>query len=321
MASIRWIQNLGSSLEIIAGVDEAGRGPLAGPVVASAVILPENHGIEGLADSKKLTAKKREKLFDEINEVADVGIGIISHRTIDKINILQATFKAMRQAINKLEDPPHKSLIDGFGFPDQKLKNEGIIDGDNKVESISAASIIAKVTRDGIMKDIDPIFPEYGFAKHKGYGTQYHMNALRELKATPIHRKSFKPVQENLPNMHWLKSNKKIGPLGEKLVALQYYNQGYTIIEMNRTCSHYGELDIIAQKNDEWIFVEVKTATKDQMGGPALKVDDSKLQKLESAIQYFLSEQEDDKDIRLDVATVMLNKMPIIQNYKGISLD
>ena len=90
---------------------------------------------------------------------------------------------------------------------------------------------------------------------------------------------------------------------------------------MNRTCSHYGELDIIAQKNDEWIFVEVKTATKDRMGGPALKVDDSKLQKLESAIQYFLSEQEDDKDIRLDVATVMLNKMPIIQNYKGISLD
>ena len=308
-------------MEIIAGVDEAGRGPLAGPVVASAVILPENHGIEGLADSKKLTAKKRKKLFDEINEAADVGIGIVSHRTIDKINILQATFKAMRQAIIKLEEPPHKSLIDGFGLPDQKLKNEGIIDGDNKVESISAASIIAKVTRDSIMKDINPIFPEFGFAKHKGYGTQYHMNALRKLKATPIHRKSFKPVKENLPNMHWLKSNKKIGLLGVQLVALQYYNLGYTVIEMNRTCSHYGELDIIAQKNDEWIFVEVKTSTKDQMGGPAFNINDSKLQKLESAIEYFLSDKEDVKSIRLDVATVKLNKIPIIQNYKRISLD
>ena len=111
-------------------------------------------------------------------------------------------------------------MIDGFGFPDQNIKNEGIIDGDSKVESISAASIIAKVTRDKIMKEINPIFPEYGFAKHKGYGTQYHMNVLRELKATPIHRKSFKPVQENLPNMDWLKKNKKIGPLGEQLVAL-----------------------------------------------------------------------------------------------------
>tara|TARA_B100001079_G_scaffold52387_1_gene43221 strand:+ start:560 stop:1486 length:927 start_codon:yes stop_codon:yes gene_type:complete len=308
-------------LEIIAGVDEAGRGPLAGPVVASAVNLPKNHGIEGLADSKKLSEKKREKLFAEIKEVGDVGIGIVSHRTIDKINILQATFKAMRQAITKLESPPDKSLIDGFGFPDQNIKNEGIIDGDSKVESISAASIIAKVTRDKIMKEINPIFPEYGFAKHKGYGTQYHMNVLRELKATPIHRKSFKPVQDNLPNMDWLKKNKKIGPLGEQLVALQYYNNGYSIIEMNRSCSHYGELDIIAQKNNEWVFVEVKTATKEQLGGPVLKVDNSKLQKLESAIQYFLSEQEDEKDIRLDVATVMLSKTPIINNYKGISLD
>ena len=274
-----------------------------------------------MADSKKISEKKREKLFAEIKEVGDVGIGIVSHRTIDKINILQATFKAMRQAISKLESPPDKSLIDGFGFPDQNIKNEGIIDGDSKVESISAASIIAKVTRDKIMKEINPIFPEYGFAKHKGYGTQYHMNVLRELKATPIHRKSFKPVQENLPNMDWLKKNKKIGPLGEQLVALQYYNNGYSIIEMNRSCSHYGELDIIAQKNNEWVFVEVKTATKEQLGGPVLKVDNSKLQKLESAIQYFLSEQEDEKDIRLDVATVMLSKTPIINNYKGISLD
>ncbi len=312
---------MGSKLEIIAGVDEAGRGPLAGPVVAAAVILPEDHNIEGLADSKKLTPKKREKLFDEIKAVSDVGIGIVSHKTIDKINILQGTYKAMRKALGGLSQKPDKALIDGYALPDQVIKNEGIIDGDNNVESISAASIIAKVTRDRIMKSVDPIFPEFGFAKHKGYGTKEHMAALKEFKATPIHRKSFEPVKANLPKMRWLKTARRVGELGEQLVALQYLNNGYQIVEMNCTCSHYGELDIVAEKNGQWIFVEVKTATKDQMGGPALKVDQSKLLKLESAIQYYLSEQDDDRDVRLDVATVMLSKTPIIKNYKGISLD
>jgi len=308
-------------MEIVAGVDEAGRGPLAGPVVASAVILPEDHGIEGLADSKKLTPKKREKLYNEITAVAQVGVGIISHKKIDQINILQGTYQAMGQALRSLSQKPDKALIDGFALPDQTIKNEGIIDGDNKVRSISAASIIAKVTRDRIMKSVDPIFPEYGFAKHKGYGTKQHMEALKALKATPIHRKSFEPVKVNLPNIGWLKSSKGVGKLGEQLVALQYLNNGYQIIEMNRTCSHYGELDIIAEKNGQWVFIEVKTATKDQIGGPVLKVDKSKLQKLESAIQYYLSEQDDEKDIRLDVATVMLGKKPIIKNYKGVTLD
>ena len=321
MVTIQWFRNLGSKLEITAGVDEAGRGPLAGPVVAAAVILPENHGIVGLADSKKISPKKREKLFDEIKAVAEVGVGIVSHKKIDRINILQGTYQAMRQALESLVRKPDKALIDGFALPDQSVKNEGIIDGDNKVQSISAASIIAKVTRDRIMKDVAPIFPEFYFEKHKGYGTKQHMEALKEFKATPIHRKSFAPVKANLPTMEWLKSSRKIGRLGEQMVALQYLNKGYKIIAMNKSCSHYGELDIISEKNGELVFVEVKTATKDQMGGPILKVDQSKLEKLESAIQYYLSELEDEKDIRLDVATVMLEKEVIIKNYEGISLD
>ena len=218
---------------IIAGVDEAGRGPLAGPVVAAAVILPKDHSIEGLIDSKKLSAKKREKLYNEIIKVSDYGIGIISHRTIDKINILQATFKAMRNAILNLNQKPDKTLIDGYGFPDQTIKNEGIIGGDNLIKSISAASIIAKVTRDRIMKNIDKIFPEYGFAQHKGYGTKMHMEKLNTHKASPVHRKSFGPVKINIPKMEWIKNNNKLNSLGIQLVCLNYLNQNFTILHIN----------------------------------------------------------------------------------------
>lgn len=305
-----------SKLEIIAGVDEAGRGPLAGPVVAAAVILPDNHSIEGLADSKKLSPKKREKLFEEIQAVSDVGVGIISHKKIDKINILQGTYQAMRQALDSLVVKPEKALIDGFALPNYSVKNEGIVDGDNKVEAISAASIIAKVTRDRIMRNVAPIFPNFRFEKHKGYGTKLHMEVLNEFKATPIHRKSFKPVKMNLPTKEWLKDFKKIGKMGEQMVALQYLNNGYQIIEMNKTCSHYGELDVIAEKNGELIFVKVKTVAKDQMGELKLKVD-----QLKSAIQYYLSKMEEEKNIRLDIATVMLAEKIIINTTEGISLD
>ena len=308
-------------MELIAGVDEAGRGPLAGPVVAAAVILPKNHMIKGLADSKKLAPKKREKLFDEIKAVSHVGIGIVSHKTIDQINILQGTYKAMRKALGRLSKKPEKALIDGFSLPEQVIKNEGIIGGDSKVESISAASIVAKVTRDQIMKNMDPIFPEFGFAQHKGYGTKQHMEALNKFKATPIHRKTFRPVKENMPNIRWLESSKLIGKLGEQLVALKYFNNGYQIIKMNHICSHYGEINIITEKNGQLTFIEVKTATKDQKTGLDLNVSQSKLQKLKSAIHYYLSELGEEKDVRLDISSVMIGKNPIIKSYRGVILD
>lgn len=178
---------------LIAGVDEAGRGPLAGPVVASAVILPKDVIINGLADSKKLSSKRRDELFDLIKQKSIcIGIGIIDEKKIDEINILQATFLAMHCAINNLPFTPDEILIDGnLTIPSINISQKAIIDGDDKVPSISAASIIAKVTRDRIMIEFDKIYPNYGFAKHKGYGTPQHYSAIKKFGLCDIHRRSF----------------------------------------------------------------------------------------------------------------------------------
>jgi ribonuclease HII len=181
---------------LIAGVDEAGRGPLAGPVVAAAVILDDLQPIMGLDDSKKLTAKRREQLFDEIMAKAlCVSIAEASVEEIDRINILQATMLAMQRAVLGLRLPPAKVLIDGNRVPVLPMLSEAIVGGDAKVQAISAASILAKVTRDRWCEQIDLKHPEYGFAKHKGYGTAQHMAALQKHGATPLHRTSFAPVR------------------------------------------------------------------------------------------------------------------------------
>lgn len=181
---------------LVAGVDEAGRGPLAGPVVAAAVILDDLNPIAGLDDSKKLTAKRRDSLFDEIMAKAlCVSIGEASVEEIDSINILQATMLAMQRAVLGLRLPPVKVLIDGNRVPVLPMLAEAIVGGDAKVEAISAASILAKVTRDRWCEQIDQQHPQYGFAKHKGYGTAQHLAALQKHGATPLHRTSFAPVR------------------------------------------------------------------------------------------------------------------------------
>ena len=187
-------------MNIVCGIDQVGRGPLAGPVVSAAVVLPDNHSIKGLKDSKKISSKLREELFDEIISISDVGIGVVSSRQIDRINILQATYVSMEKALKNLKNSPNKILVDGFSLPSENIKSEGIIKGDEKIEQISAASIIAKVTRDKFMKLVDPIFPEFEFKKNKGYGTKNHIAVLKDSKATLIHRKTFRPVLENLPS-------------------------------------------------------------------------------------------------------------------------
>ena len=176
----------------ICGVDEAGRGPLCGPVVAAAVILPKDCIIEGVNDSKKLSEKKREMLYDEIikNALA-VGVGMCDQDVIDEINILNATKKAMCEAIDNLKEKPDYVLIDGNQKIDIKFPQDIVVKGDSKSESIAAASIIAKVTRDRIMLEYDKKYPEYGFAKHKGYGTKAHIQAIEKYGITPIHRISF----------------------------------------------------------------------------------------------------------------------------------
>ncbi|MDE6929497.1 MAG: ribonuclease HII [Lachnospiraceae bacterium] len=179
---------------IVCGIDEAGRGPLAGPVVAGAVILPEGCRILYLNDSKKLSEKRREELFSEIKEKAvSWATGVVSPEEIDEINILKATYKAMRQAFEKLSPVPQVLLNDAVTIPglSPALVQVPIIKGDAKSASIAAASILAKVTRDHMMAEYDKLYPEYGFAKHKGYGTAAHIAAVREHGPCPIHRRSF----------------------------------------------------------------------------------------------------------------------------------
>lgn len=180
---------------LVAGVDEAGRGPLAGPVVAAAVILDELKPISGLADSKKLTALRREKLFDEIRAKAlCCSIAEASVEEIDRLNILQATLLAMRRAVEGLRLKPTMVLVDGNRLPVLEVRAEAIVKGDSLVPAISAASILAKVYRDRWCADYHQQYPQYGFAGHKGYGTAAHLSALREHGACPQHRTSFSPV-------------------------------------------------------------------------------------------------------------------------------
>ena len=185
---------------LVAGVDEAGRGPLAGPVVAAAVILDELKPIRGLKDSKVLTALKRERLFDEIHAKAlCLSIARASVEEIDTLNILQATMLAMKRAVEGLRLRPNKVLVDGNRLPTLRIQAEAVIGGDAKIKSISAASILAKVHRDRLCLELHREHPQYGFDGHKGYCTPEHLAALRAHGACPHHRRSFAPVRETLP--------------------------------------------------------------------------------------------------------------------------
>lgn len=187
------IYNKEKNFKYICGIDEAGRGPLAGPVVVASVIMPRDSMIEGVNDSKKVSEKKREKLYDLILEEAiSYGIGIIDQNEIDEINILNATKKGLTKSINELKIKPDLILVDALTHIDTNgIPYESIIKGDAKSYSIAAASIIAKVTRDRIMRECDKIYPQYGFEKHKGYGTAAHISAIKEYGLCPLHRKSF----------------------------------------------------------------------------------------------------------------------------------
>ncbi|MDR2546587.1 MAG: ribonuclease HII [Lachnospiraceae bacterium] len=179
-------------LGYVCGVDEVGRGPLAGPVVAGAVILANDSPILYLNDSKKLSEKKREELYDVITENAVAyGLGFVSPERIDEINILNATYEAMRAAVLALTLAPNLLLVDAVTIPELDIRQVAIIGGDGKSASIAAASIIAKVTRDRLMAEYDNVYPGYGFAAHKGYGTKFHTDAITSLGMTPIHRRSF----------------------------------------------------------------------------------------------------------------------------------
>jgi ribonuclease HII len=194
LEKMSYFENLAyeEGVDLVAGIDEVGRGPLAGPVVTACVILPKGCKIQGVNDSKKLSAAKREQLYDEIKEKAvSIGIGIMSHEVIDEVNILQATYKAMRQAIDKMSVKPQRLLVDAVHIPDVDIYQVGIIKGDAKSISIAAASIIAKVTRDRMMAEFAKKYPHYDFENNMGYGTAKHIEGLKKYGACDIHRLTF----------------------------------------------------------------------------------------------------------------------------------
>ena len=236
----------------IAGIDEVGRGPLCGPVVASAVILPENIDIPGLTDSKKISPKKRLLLYNKIFEKADyIGVGIINEDRIDEINILNATIEAMILSIEDLNIKPDFLLVDGNMKNLTTIAQESIIKGDSKSLSISAASVIAKVTRDRIMKDYDMVFPYYGFSRNMGYGTKEHIQALKENFSTPIHRKTFKPVSDYLPDFSDIKDTNR---LRLQLAATDLLKNAHSLIDIN-----LNEYHILTSKDNSYNMYILKT--------------------------------------------------------------
>lgn len=341
----------------IAGVDEAGRGPLAGPVVAAAAILPPQVQIEGLNDSKKLSEQKREKLFDQIQSVALViGVGEATPKEIDEHNIRNATHLAMRRALDQLSIPPDKVLIDGNAIPGSRFSEMAIIGGDRKSISIAAASIIAKVTRDRLMVKYDQEYPQYGFSKHKGYGSADHLTALQKHGATPIHRKSFggvphtetlsevsevfaegiaaarnleeltaiadtiaaaasdiPPQEVTILREQYLKRRttlQKPGNRGEILAAEYLQKKGFTICERNFRAAG-GEIDIIAQRENMRVFVEVKTATQTQFGDPKSWVTAKKQNQIITVANAYQNRHKNQNTtLRFDVISILLKAGP-----------
>ncbi len=243
-------------MDLVAGVDEVGRGCLAGPVMAAAVILHKNHSIVGLKDSKKLTEKKRKLLFSEIkNNAIAIGIGIIDVKTIDKINIREASFKAMRLALDNLPIKPKKALIDGFSLKNYEIPNIGIKGGDNKIDNIKAASIFAKVSRDSLMYQYDLIFKEYDFGNNKGYGTKVHINAIKKYKASLIHRKTFNPVFLNLEKFKWFYDKDRILWIGNRLAGLEILKMKFKIINIIEDGYNSNRMYFVEKNNIKTIFV------------------------------------------------------------------
>ncbi|MEA5056876.1 MAG: ribonuclease HII [Anaerotignum propionicum] len=285
--------------DLVAGVDEVGRGPLAGPVVAAAVILPKNCLIEGVDDSKKLSAKKRESLYEEILEKAvSYGIGVVSWERIDEINILQATYEAMREALTQLNPVPRFILADAVTIPEIFIPQKGIIKGDAKSLSIGAASIVAKVYRDRLMEAYEALYPGYGFASNKGYGSTEHIAGIRVHGLCPIHRKSFVKKFANPED------NQTKGAIGEEMAVKEMRRLGYEILARNYRIQG-GEIDIIAKKDTYIIFTEVKYRAGRKKGEPCEAVNQRKQEHIIRTAKAYIAEYALDGDFRFDVAEVL----------------
>lgn len=288
------------AVSCLCGIDEAGRGPLAGPVVAAAVILPLDRPIDGLNDSKKLSAKKRDVLYNKICETAvDYSIGVATVEEIEEVNILQATFLAMRRALDGLKLSPDLVLVDGNRNPLLKFPTQLIVHGDAISANIAAASILAKVQRDRMMVKLDEKYPMYEFAKHKGYGTKLHYQRILEYGISPVHRRSFlNKFQDKNPSVSLYR-----GKFGEKAARGYLLKKGYEIIASNYH-SEYGEIDVIAKKDDSLLFVEVKLRDESCGYRPCEAVTKSKQEKIIKTAAVFLNEFSEDLKYQFAVVEI-----------------
>jgi len=297
----------------IAGIDEAGRGPLAGPVVAACVMFKQGTIIDGIKDSKKITPKKRDVLFNEIVEKSyAIGLGIVHEDKIDEINILKATHHAMKCSLGDLHTKPDIVLIDGLETNIKHYKTEHIVNGDNLSHSIGAASIIAKVTRDRMMVQYDKIYPDFKFKNHKGYGTKYHINHINKNKATLIHRKSFKIVNNNLPNIKFIKNNYGFSLFGKQHVAVYFIKKGFKVFDLDITMVDNFIVDYYFTKDNKHIFTKIYTEIDNYVDKYCQ--DDFK-QYTKHIIEYL-----NEKDMRINfsfnviLVSMIKNKKTIIKN-------
>ena len=300
----------------IVGIDEAGRGPLAGPVVAVSVNWGNNPIIEGVKDSKKITEKKRLKLFDIIMETAlDIGIGIVHEDKIDDINILQATYLAMKISIGNLKIKPDILLIDGKKADIHHIEQKNIIKGDSLSYTIACASIVAKVTRDKMMLEYGKVFPEYNFQKHKGYGTKFHLDIIKSKKSCPIHRKSFKPINMFLPTMDNFSDDNQKYLLGLQIIASDLIKKNFSIIFFN------DKYDLIYLETDCFVIVDTKVVFKSKT--ILSKISQNKVN-LSSDLKTFLSNQgySNFSRFRIDQITIeFLSGTSHIRKSKGSMND
>ena len=300
----------------VAGIDEAGRGPLAGPVVASCVIFKKDTFIPEIKDSKRLSEKKRNILYDVIlNEAISVGIGVVHEDVIDDINILQATYLAMKKSIGELNVKPQQILIDGPSSNIKQFQVEHIINGDNLSQSIAAASIIAKVYRDKLMYEYDKLFPCYNFRNNKGYGTKEHICQIEQVKSSPIHRKSFKIVKKNLPTYNDIEKAYGFHVLGVQCVAEKFIKRGYVIIDQNISDKSSNNLiELYLRKDSIHKFIKVKYYYKESTN----IVNDKK--NYLSVIKKYIKEKDMKSDFDFVVISVefILKNKPILKTIEII---
>ncbi len=315
----------------IAGLDEAGRGAWAGPLVAGAAILPLDSptlpkDLAGLRDSKRLTPRCRADFYERIGQRASaLGVGVVSSALLDESGVVAATRLAMKRALDNLVVPVDYLLIDFLPLSYRALPYMSIAGGDDLCFSIAAASIVAKVTRDRMMVALDRVFPRYGFAQHKGYGTPQHREALVHLGPCPIHRLSYAPMrfmvewetrgkEEN--NMG--DERRELGRLGEQMAAQHLEKQGYVICEMNYRCTA-GEADIVALDGECLAFVEVRTRRSKKFGSPGESITAAKKRKLIEVAQTYLQEHEClPLDWRIDMVSIQLSRGGKLQHLELI---